>query len=130
IGWGPGRKPNRLYTSVDEEITFQAGDDPKEFWLEPHGPNMFWVGPADLELRYAGEPVTKPWHLEDDFARGRGSWGGGHVRDAETGEILRWALSTEWGQIVTNPRPADVLYEVEQVGPDRIYVKISPGPGL
>lgn len=117
VAWGPGMKPNRLYAGATNKITITAGDDPVELWLEPRD-GMFWVGEPDLAFRYAGEAVTEPWHKEDDFARGRGTWVGGHIRDEDDGTILRWAT------------PSDVLFTVEQVTASKIKVTITPGPTL
>lgn len=129
--WGPGMKPNRLYASQNEQIIVRAGDRPQEFWLEVPNDGRFWIGKADLALRFAGEAARLPWHLPDDFARGRGSWGGGHIRDIVTGSIRRWAMSEEMGLQEDPPRPADIYYTVvQQVGSSAIKFVIEPGPGL
>lgn len=117
-GWGPGMKPNRIYDAPGKEITLEADSDPVELWFEPQD-GTFWAEPPDLALRYAGEPVSEPWHLPDDFARGRGTWGGGYVRNKVNTEYgHRWAT------------PTDVIYTLEQVTPSKVKVTITPGPGL
>ena len=116
IAWGPGMKPNRIYAGA-REFTLQPGDDPVELWLEPRE-GTFWGAPPDLDFRWFGEPVTEPWHKPDDAARGRGSWWGGFVRNAENDNMYRWAV------------PGDVIYTVEQVTFSRVKITITPGPGL
>ena len=123
---GPGPEPNVLLARADQEVVLRPGDSPVEMFLGPHQDGMSWIGgpeEIDLSLRYAGEPPTESWHKPDDFARGRGSWGGGYVRDSdsdasgnETG--VRWAT------------PGDVTMSAEWVDFDTIKVTMEPGPSL
>lgn len=110
-----GHRPGLLFARPDEEITLKRGDDPVVVPMQPVHPNADWITAPDQTLRYAGEPATLPWHRPDDFARGRGTWVGGHVRQ-DNGTIY-WA------------RPSDVHHELLNTGDGYAFV-LTPGPDL
>lgn len=110
-----GHRPNLLFARPDEEITLTKGDDPVTIPMEPFHPNSDWITAPDTTLRYAGEPATEPWHRPDDFARGRGTWVGGHVRQANG--TIYWA------------RPSDVTFELINTGDGWAFIA-TPGPTL
>lgn len=107
--------PNIIANRVMKDVRLSVGDDPEVFFLKPLD-DEFWLGDIDTSPRYAGDPVSLPWHQADDFERGRGSWIGGHIIRPPGDPI--WAESTHVGT------------SIEHVDHDTVKVTITPRAGL